>query len=93
MKIIRNGNGSITVRFNGVFGLRQAILLPKLVSLFPATTPVKLDFTDAECDRESAVVALIPALASMRSRKLQVIGLERAAAFQEAFEEDIRQAA
>jgi hypothetical protein len=91
MKIIRNGNGAITVRFNGVFGIRQAILLPKLIALFPKKVAVTLDFSDAQCERESAFTALIPALASMRSRPLEVVGLVAAA--EHSFDEGMLQAA
>lgn len=92
MKIIRNGNGSVTVQFEGVFGLRQAIGLPKLISLLPAKAPVTLDFSRAECERESAMLALIPALSTMRHRQIDVVGLVSAAA-NAAHEGDVRKAA
>ena len=92
MKIIRDGDGNITVQFEGVFGLRQAIGLPKLLKLFPAGAPVKLDFSRAECERESAMLALIPALSTMRHRQIDVVGLVAAAA-NAAHEGDVRKAA
>lgn len=93
MKIIRNGNGSITVQFQGVFGLRQAIGLPKLISLLPAGAPVTLDFSRAECERESAMLALIPALSTLRDRQLDVVGLVSAASNAAAHQGELRKAA
>lgn len=93
MKIIRNGNGSITVQFEGVFGLRQAIGLPKLISLLPTKAMVTLDFTRAECERESAMLALIPALSTLRHRQLEVVGLVDAAANGAAHDVAVRRAA
>lgn len=75
MKITRQQNGSFTVRFEGLFGVRQAIGLKELVSLFPQRATVTLDFTRARCDDELTVAALIPALGSLHRSALKVVGL------------------
>lgn len=79
MKFIRDQKRrAVTVRFEESFGLRDAIGLPGLVARLPGWAEVVLDFTDVRWMRESAMVALIPALASIHGRKVSVCGLESA---------------
>ena len=79
MKIIRDTKRrSVTVRFEDSFSLREAIGLPELVSRLPLASEVILDFSDVRWMRESAMVALIPALGSIHGRRLTVKGLESA---------------
>ena len=79
MKFVRDlKRRSITLRFETGFSLRDAIGLPGLVGRLPSWAEVVLDFTDVRWTRESALVALIPALASIHGRKVTVRGLETA---------------
>ncbi|MBK7862327.1 MAG: hypothetical protein IPJ65_27710 [Archangiaceae bacterium] len=79
MKFIRDlKRRAITMRFESAFSLRDAIGLPGLVARLPVWADVILDFSDVRWMRESAVVALIPALASIHGRKVTVRGLESA---------------
>lgn len=81
MKILRNvPQRRVTVQFENSFNLRDAINLPKLISKLPLLAEIVLDFSDVRWVRESAMVALIPALASLHGRKLKVVGLESAEA-------------
>jgi hypothetical protein len=68
----------VVIRFGKSFDLRQAINLPRLISLMPRDVKVALDFTQVQFTRESAWAALIPALASLHGRILSVKGLDRA---------------
>lgn len=79
MKFVRDlKRRSITLRFENTFTLRDSIGLPGLVARLPAWADVVLDFSDVRWTRESAVVALIPALASIHGRKVTVRGLDMA---------------
>jgi hypothetical protein len=78
MKLVRDWRmRSVTIRFDASFDLRDAIGLPRLIGRLPDHLLVSLDFSDVRWVRESALVALIPALASLHGRKVRVKGLER----------------
>jgi hypothetical protein len=66
----------ITLRFEHSFSLRDAIGLPRLVARLPPWADVVLDFSGVRWVRESAIVALIPALGSIHGRKVTVEGLD-----------------
>lgn len=77
MKLIRDSKRrSVTVRFEDSFSLRDAIGLPQLVGRLPLASEVILDFSGVRLMRESAMIALIPALASIHGRKVTVRGLD-----------------
>ena len=79
MKFVRDlKHRRFTLRFENSFSLREAILLPRVVARLPTWAEVVLDFSDVRWMRESAVVALIPALASIHGRKVTVVGLDTA---------------
>ena len=80
MKLTRDSKRRIvTIRFEDSFTLREAIGLPHLVARLPLAAEVILDFSDVRFMRESAMIALIPALASIHGRKVTVTGLETTA--------------
>ena len=77
MKFIRDTKRrTVTVRFEDSFTIRDAISLPNLVARLPIASEIILDFSDVRWMRESAMIALIPALGSIHGRKLTVRGLE-----------------
>jgi hypothetical protein len=79
MKFVRDlKRRSITLRFEQGFSLRDAIGLPGLIARLPVWADVVLDFSDVRWVRESAVIALIPALSSIHGRKVTVRGLATA---------------
>jgi hypothetical protein len=79
VKFIRDvENHAITLRFEHSFSLREAISLPRLVARLPLWADVVLDFSGVRWVRESAIIALIPALASIHGRKVTVRGFESA---------------
>ncbi|MBL8950587.1 MAG: hypothetical protein JNK82_07420 [Myxococcaceae bacterium] len=67
---------AMTVTFENAFSLRDAISLPKLVARLAGWREVVLDFTKVKWMRESALMALIPALGSIHDRHVTVRGLE-----------------
>ena len=76
MKLLRDRRTrSITIRFDDSFDLRDAIGLPGLIARLPEHLNVSLDFTEVRWVRESALVALIPALASLHGRPVKLKGL------------------
>lgn len=80
MKFIRDTKRrTVTVRFEDSFTLRDAINVPKLVARLPIASEIILDFSEVRWMRESAMIALIPALGSIHGRRLTVRGLESAA--------------
>jgi hypothetical protein len=74
MKITQLKDGVVTVGFDGWFGLREAISLPRLVAHLRARS-LTLDFTRARFESESVIAALIPALASLHRPAVQVVGI------------------
>ena len=67
---------AMTVTFEDSFSLRDAINLPGLVARLNGWREVVLDFTRVRWMRESALMALIPALGSIHGRRVSVRGLE-----------------
>ena len=77
MKFVRNlKRRAITVVFEDSFSLRDAIGVPRLVTRLGSWSEVVLDFSQVKWMRESALVALIPALSSIHRRRVVVLGLE-----------------
>ena len=76
MKFVRDlKRRAITVVFEDSFSLRDSIGIPRLVRRLGGWREVALDFSQVRWMRESALVALIPALASIH-RRVTVLGLE-----------------
>jgi hypothetical protein len=77
MKFIRDlKRRSVKVVFEDSFSLRDAIGLPRLVERLGGWREVVLDFSGVRWMRESALVAMIPALNSIHGRLVTVTGLE-----------------
>ena len=77
MKFVRDlKRRSVTVVFEDSFSLRDAIGVPRLVSRLGGWSSVVLDFSEVRWMRESALVALIPALGSIHGRRVLMKGLE-----------------
>ena len=77
MKLIRDRRmREVTIRFDSSFDLRDAIGLPRLIARLPPHFDISLDFSSVRWVRESALVALIPALGSLHGRKVRVRGLD-----------------
>jgi len=74
----RQSRSCTTIRFEGPFGLREAIALPALLRELPRRTTVVLDFADVRWTCEGAVMALIPALGSLHGRCIEVLGIDQA---------------
>ena len=67
---------TVIVRFDDSFGLRQAIGLPQLVAQLPEALALTFDFSAVGQMEESAMLALIPALASLHHGAVTVRGIE-----------------
>jgi len=77
MKFIRDlKRRAVTVVFEDSFSLRDAIGLPNLVARLPGWREIVLDFSRVRWMRESAMMALIPALGSIHGRNVTMKGLE-----------------
>ena len=55
--------------------VRDAIALPHLLARLPAAVPVTLDFRHVKSIQEAPLLALLPALASVKDRLVRLIGL------------------
>lgn len=77
MQTIRHiHNRNAVIRFDTTFGVLDAIRLPQRIRQLPPGTMVTLDFSDVRWMRESAMAALIAALASLHGHRVSVRGLE-----------------
>jgi hypothetical protein len=68
----------IVIDLGTTFDVRSAIELPWRLARLPTAATVALDFRHVRSLHEASLLALLPALASVKNRLVKLIGLEHA---------------